>query len=88
MVLQTDVSLVLVATHIVQQLEGVGEVAALFKLAGLQHLGPFRSPEVILYHVLSVLSVYHGTLEAHNLGGVPLAIGLSVLRLSRNHIIE
>ena len=87
MILESDEAFVVVATQVVQQAEC--QRPCLFaELTCLQHLSPTWSPQVILNHVLAVLLMQHCALEYHDRTGVPLASRLSVLRLSRNHVIQ
>ena len=43
---------------------------------------------MVLHDVLVVLSVYDGAFIDHDLGLVPLAVGLRVLRNGRDHVVE
>ena len=87
MILQTDVTFMLFATHVVQEFESVGELATFFELAGLKHFSPFRSPKMIFNYILTILSVYNSAFEYHNLSFVPLAIRFSILGLCGKHVV-
>ena len=85
-VLERDVAtvLALVDHHAV----GIGELASLLELAGVQHLLPLGSPQVVLQYLLVVLVVDDRTLEDNYLHLVPFTEGLGVLGLCRHHVVE
>ena len=87
MVLQADVTLVVLAAAVVQQFESQ-RPCRLAELAGLQHLCPFRSPQVIFQYVLVILSVYHSAFVHHDFSLVPFAERFCVLWNSGNHVIQ
>ena len=86
-ILEADEAFVVVATAVIEELEGGGP-GFLAELAGLQHLGPLRSPEVILKDVLAILVVNDRAFIDHDPSCVPLAEGLGVLGLGGNHVVE
>ena len=87
MVLHADVTLVVFAAAVVQELEGQGPVL-LTELGGLQHVGPLLGPQVVFEDLHVVLEVDDGALVHEDLGLVPLAERVLVLRNGRNHVIQ
>ena len=87
MILESDVPFVVFATAVVQKFEGKRPFL-LAELACLEHICPLRSPQMVLYDILTVLAVNYSTLVDHDLAVVPLAVRLRVLRLGRNHVIQ
>ena len=64
------------------------EFAALTEFAVVQHFLPFGSPQVVLENLFAILIMNYSTLEDNDLGRVPLAKWLGILRISRNHVIQ
>ena len=64
------------------------EFATLAEFAVVQHFLPFGSPQVILENLFAILIMNYSTLEDNDLGRVPLAKWLGILRISRNHVIQ
>ena len=87
MVLKADVAFVVLTAAVVQQLKRQGPLLGA-ELAVLQHLGPLGSPQVVLHDVLVVLAVYDRAFVNHDLGLVPLAEGILVLRNGGDHVVE
>ncbi len=58
------------------------------ELTILDQSSPLGSPKVVLYDRLVVLIVDNSTLKDHNTTGVPFPERLSILRLSRQHIVQ
>lgn len=87
MILETDVAFVVLTTAVVQELE-CERPLLLRELGGLEHIGPLWSPQMVLNHVDTVLSVYDSSFVNHNLRCVPLAVRFLVLWFSWDHIVK
>ena len=87
MVLETDVTLVVLATYVEDVLIRLGHVG-LGELAVVDLLLPLRGPEVIFNYRLAVLVVNNSTFVNHDLGGIPLTCRLGVLRICRDDVIQ
>ena len=88
MILESDETF-LVFTTAIQQ-EFVSQRPFIFaKLAVIQHFLPCRSPQVIFNtRTVAVQIVNHCSFVNHDFTLVPFADRLSVLRFSRNHVVE
>ena len=87
MILETEITLMILATAIVEKLE-CERPLLLGELRSLEHLGPLVCPQMILDNIGIILSVNNSTLVNHDLRLVPLTESIGVLRLRRNHVVE
>ena len=87
MVLKADVTFMVFTTEVIQQLE-CERPFLLRELRVLEHVGPCRSPKVVLDCVFTILTVNNSALIYHDLTGVPLTVTLEVLGIGRDHIVE
>ena len=87
MVLHANVTFVVITAAVVEQVESSGPLL-LRELALLQKLGPRWCPQVILHNLNTILQMLYMSVVTNNLYVVPLSVGLRVLRLCGNHVIE
>ena len=87
MILEADVTFVVLAAAIEQQFVGLRPFV-LTELAVVEHFFPLRRPQVVFYDGLAVQVVGHGAFVDHDLTGVPFAERFGVLRFGRNHVVQ
>ena len=75
MVLNANVTFVVVTAAVVEQVESNGPFG-LRELALLQKLGPRWCPQVILHNLNTILPVLYMSVVTNNLYMVPLSVGL------------
>ena len=87
MILQTDVSFVVFTAAVQQQFVGFRPFV-LAEFAVVEHLFPFRGPQVVFHDLRAVLEVSHGSVIYEDFGRIPFAERFRVLRFRRDHVVQ